>query len=39
MKIKKVVVPGKTLSEVSKILPGDMDKDVSIFLYGQAYFI
>lgn len=28
---KKVVVPGKTLSEVSKILPGDMDKDVSIF--------
>jgi DNA polymerase-3 subunit beta len=28
---KKVVVPGKTLSEVSKILPGDMDKDVNIF--------
>ena len=28
---KKVVVPGKTLSEVSKILPGDTDKDVSIF--------
>ncbi|MCI6715719.1 MAG: DNA polymerase III subunit beta [Lachnospiraceae bacterium] len=28
---KKVVVPGKTLNEVSKILPGDMDKDVSIF--------
>ena len=28
---KKVVVPGKTLSEVSKILSGDMDKDVSIF--------
>lgn len=28
---KKVVVPGKTLSEISKILPGDMDKDVSIF--------
>lgn len=28
---KKVVVPGKTLNEVSKILPGDADKDVSIF--------
>lgn len=28
---KKVVVPGKTLSEVRKILSGDMDKDVSIF--------
>lgn len=28
---KKVVVPGKTLSEMSKILSGDMDKDVNIF--------
>lgn len=28
---KKVVVPGKTLSEVSKILPGDTDQDVVIF--------
>lgn len=28
---KKVVVPGKTLSEVSKILSGDMDKDVNIY--------
>ena len=28
---KKVVVPGKTLNEVSKILPGDTDKDVVIF--------
>lgn len=28
---KKVIVPGKTLSEVSKILSGDTDKDVSIF--------
>lgn len=28
---KKIVVPGKTLSEISKILSGDMDKDVSIF--------
>ncbi len=28
---KKVVVPGKTLNEISKILPGDMDKDINIF--------
>ena len=28
---KKIVVPGKTLSEISKILSGDTDKDVSIF--------
>ena len=28
---KKVIVPGKTLSEISKILSGDTDKDVSIF--------
>lgn len=28
---KKVVVPGKTLNEVSKILPGGADNDVSIF--------
>lgn len=28
---KKIVVPGKTLSEISKILSGDMDKDVNIF--------
>lgn len=28
---KKVIVPGKTLSEISKILPGDVDKDVVIF--------
>ena len=28
---KKVVVPGKTLNEVSKILSGDADKDVNIF--------
>jgi len=28
---RKVVVPGKTLSEVSKILSGDMDKDVNLF--------
>lgn len=28
---KKVIVPGKTLNEISKILSGDMDKDVNIF--------
>lgn len=28
---KKVVVPGKTLNEVSKILPGGADSEVSIF--------
>lgn len=27
---KKVVVPGKTLNEVSKILPGDADSDVTV---------
>lgn len=27
-----VIVPGKTLSELLKILPGDVDKDVSIYL-------
>lgn len=28
---KKVIVPGKTLNEVSKILPGDAEASVSIF--------
>ncbi len=28
----KVIVPGKTLSEVSKILPGEADRDVNIYL-------
>ena len=28
---KKVVVPGKTLNEISKILSGDMEKDVYIY--------
>lgn len=32
---RKVVVPGKTLNEVSKILPGDSQKDVSIFFTGK----
>ncbi len=31
---KKVVVPGKTLQEVSKILPGNAEDEVSIFLTG-----
>ena len=36
---KKVVVPGKTLSDISKILPGDADKDVNIyFTQKQALF-
>ena len=29
---KSLIVPGKTLSELFKILPGDVDKDVSIYL-------
>lgn len=32
---RKVVVPGKTLNEVSKILSGDSEKDVSIFFTGK----
>ena len=28
---KKMIVPGKTLNEISKILSGDADKDVSIY--------
>lgn len=32
---RKVVVPGKTLSEISKILSGDTDKDVTIFFTGK----
>lgn len=32
---RKVIVPGKTLSEVSKILTGDTDQDVSIFFTGK----
>lgn len=27
---KKVIVPGKTLNEISKIVPGDADKDITI---------
>lgn len=29
---RSVIVPGKTLLELSKIIPGDVDKDVSIYL-------
>ncbi|MDE5908765.1 MAG: DNA polymerase III subunit beta [Lachnospiraceae bacterium] len=32
---RKVVVPGKTLNEMSKILSGDTDKDVNIFFTGK----
>ena len=32
---RNVVVPGKTLNEISKILPGDADEDVSIFFTGK----
>lgn len=32
---RKVVVPGKTLNEISKILSGDTDKDVSIYFTGK----
>jgi len=32
---RKVIVPGKTLNEVSKILSGDADKNVSIFFTGK----
>ena len=31
-KYKKVVVPGKTLNEISKILPGSADKEVVIYM-------
>jgi DNA polymerase-3 subunit beta len=29
---RKIVVPGKTLNEISKILPGSVDDDVSIYI-------
>jgi len=29
---KKIVVPGKTLNEISKIIPGSQDEDVNIYL-------
>ena len=32
---RKVVIPGKTLNEISKILPGETQKDVSIFFTGK----
>ena len=35
---QKVVVPGKTLSEISKILSGDSDKDVLIF-FGRNHIL
>ena len=36
---RKVVVPGKTLSEVSKILSGEVDDQVSIYFTKKPYFI
>lgn len=32
---KKVIVPGKTLNEISKILAGDTNKEVNIFFTGK----
>ena len=32
---KKVIVPGKTLNEISKILSGDTNKEVNIFFTGK----
>ncbi|MCR4989561.1 MAG: DNA polymerase III subunit beta [Lachnospiraceae bacterium] len=32
---KKVIVPGKTLNEISKILSGDTEKEVKIFFTGK----
>ena len=34
---KKVVVPGKTLQEISKIIPGTTDENVDIFLTGNHF--
>ena len=36
---RKVVVPGKTLMEISRILPGDADKDVMIFFSKNQYSV
>ena len=35
----KVIVPGKTLSEISKILGGDNEKEVTDLLQHKPYFI
>ncbi|MCQ2497803.1 MAG: DNA polymerase III subunit beta [Lachnospiraceae bacterium] len=32
---KKVIVPGKTLNEIVKIIPGDTSKDVTIYFTGK----
>lgn len=32
---RKVIVPGKTLNEIIKIIPGDTDKDVRIYFTGK----
>ncbi len=35
----KVIVPGKTLSEISKILNGDNESEVELFLQSEPYLI
>ena len=36
---RKVVVPGKTLNEISKILSGEIDDIVNILFFKESYFI
>ena len=36
---KKVVVPGKTLQEISKIIPGSADEDVVIYITNNHMFL
>ena len=36
---RKVIVPGKTLMEISKILSGETDEEVCIFFTGESYRI
>ena len=36
---RKVVVPGKTLSEVSKILSGEVDDQVSIYFTKTIFYL
>ena len=36
---RKVVVPGKTLNEISKILSGEIDDIVNIYFSKKSYFI
>mgnify|MGYP000338052039 CR=1 FL=1 len=36
---KKVIVPGKTLQEISKIIGGEAEADVVYFIYEKSYRI